>query len=444
MKGHDNTIERAFLHNLGDCSSPERTDRIFSILGYRVYNNLPSVDFDIRDNVNQIGIIDKWIAGKGIPVDLEWMDFVDKKIPETTRSAVKAINDKWPLVAQANPDGSMVLNWNTINRNLRGYGFQPGDEVSTKTLDPWKNTDTFPGDFRSLLKFRDAISSIKKGYLQSCDGRIYIKSLYPYASSTGRFQPKTREGFVFNLDKAFRTVLNPPAGKMLVDIDYHAQEMAIQAVLSGDKAFREAYVNGDIYSNLGRIIGLQDRNISKHIVIPWSYGAGEYTMDKMGVPGAASKLNERFPVLASYKKRLSNNNGYGVVPDGFTIDLKTLKPSARINWPFQAFGAYILREVVKKFYAAKIPIIATVHDAVVLEVDENDWDTIDKALEIMSQVPKELLHDDILTCTRDQVAVWKHHTLDDLCHLGREEFVAKVGDLVAWDDVVKFRKLFCP
>ena len=47
------------------------------------------------------------------------------------------------------------------------------------------------------------------------------------------------------------------------------------------------------------------------------------------------------------------------------------KPTAIMNWPMQSHGAEILRLACVRLHATGLAVIAPVHDAVLVEVDEN-------------------------------------------------------------------------
>jgi DNA polymerase I-like protein with 3'-5' exonuclease and polymerase domains len=89
------------------------------------------------------------------------------------------------------------------------------------------------------------------------------------------------------------------------------------------------------------------------------------------------------------------------LPDGFlckgadsVVDNNT---TTIINWPFQSGGGMILRVLVHQLTKAikegslKAKIICTIHDAIFFEVDEGDYETINKMSELMRDVANKTL-----------------------------------------------------
>jgi hypothetical protein len=100
------------------------------------------------------------------------------------------------------------------------------------------------GPVRALRQIHSG--ELKKiGLVIGPDGRNRT-SLMPFTSSTGRNQPSNAK-YIFGPAAWVRSFIKPPPGRAISYIDWSAQELAIAAYLSGDKAMQEAYQSGDPY-----------------------------------------------------------------------------------------------------------------------------------------------------------------------------------------------------
>ena len=439
------------------------------------------------------------IASKGLPIDTETAEYMRVNGKAAEERLITAFCETFPGTYTQDKHGKFHASMKKLReclqefivaKNLDSWPLTDTGELSldSKVLEDWKGDEkSFAGAYYRLKKNLQGLGGLLKdgdrSWLKNLrDSRLMYETLNPFGANTGRNQPQPSKGFVFGWAHYLHPILNPAEGKMLVEIDYHAQETALQASLTGDSSYREVYTARDTYlwvaQQLGMLTSSQYEEMRGHdeewkkkyshirkpcktFTLAYSYGAG---IKKLAAAAGVSEEqaaamkdrldNEVFSESTEWKREvvdaIYNNDCYGLkLPDGYFSRTRVYRNeedasyNAVINFPFQAYGAYILREVVQEFAKQNIPCIATVHDAVVLEVDEGDWDTIDRAIEIMSEVPSRLLSgDDILQCHRDQVAVWHHHTLQDILTLPRDELVEKVGNLVDWGDIEKFRGLF--
>lgn len=75
------------------------------------------------------------------------------------------------------------------------------------------------------------------------DGR-WRGSLMPYGTLTSRNTPKPSEGYVFAMSRWIRNLV----GGVVIGGDYSAEEIYIQALISGDGSFKDSYLSGDPYT----------------------------------------------------------------------------------------------------------------------------------------------------------------------------------------------------
>lgn len=90
-----------------------------------------------------------------------------------------------------------------------------------------------------------AYGNIKKNI--GSDNRIRVL-MSPYATLTGRNAPSVKAGWIFAMTTALRPLVSASPGRVIIGADWSAQEVALQAWLSKDEAFMEAYKSGDPYT----------------------------------------------------------------------------------------------------------------------------------------------------------------------------------------------------
>lgn len=291
----------------------------------------------------------------------------------------------------------------------------------------FKDTDTFGEHYRqhtNQITLLNKVSKVEDNPLDSIiDDRLWYESLEPMGAITGRCTPKGK--FIFGWHKSFYGLMEPPKGKWYVELDYSAEETFIQACICNDKTYHELYASKDIYLGFVKMLGripdddwnnlsakeLKDKYATirkqyKTVLLGLSYGMGTQKLaekGKMSVAKAEKTVNDVKRILKAstlYKERLEYvTKGAKAFsnPDGFICEYNpvTAKHTSTTNWPFQSGGAYILRVLLHRLLTEckSASVIACVHDAVVVEVDEGDEDTINKVRQIMQDVVSELLHD---------------------------------------------------
>lgn len=327
-------------------------------------------------------------------------------------------------------------------------------KMDSDTLkDCFKGTDGFGDHLRKLTKKLDSLEGASGRWAKTLDSEgcvLRYRSLRPFASATGRCQGKPGDGFVLGWAHYLYGILNPPKGKWLVELDFSSEETGIQAILCKDKAYATAYTQKDIYCWIGVCLGIipkEDylslskdalkeryhaaRSKLKTFFLAWGYGCGIETLSaRVGISKSQAKAFkdhlelDLFEPSTTWKKEFSviaRNRFMGVVlPDGWLCRTKLGKGetpktvNSLRNFPFQGYGAYILRELARKLVEIQtITPVATMHDAVMFMVDEGDLDSI--------QMVKRLMEDTANAC------------------LGSDRFI-RVGE----PDIAKHGEIWCP
>ena len=213
----------------------------------------------------------------------------------------------------------------------------------------------------------------------------------PWASLTGRNQPKTKEGNIYGLPKWTRRLIEPELGRALAYVDLRACEYGIQAALSRDPRMMESYKSEvDVYLRLAELAGVvpagatkathpRERMLYKVAQLAASYGQTAYGLAKntgctLQEAKAVHKNMERvYPRYFAWRERAAIGAECAkrmITPLGWSVPItKNTKPNFLLNFPIQGAGADILRAATTMMYDEGIRILAMVHDAVLIEDD---------------------------------------------------------------------------
>lgn len=296
-----------------------------------------------------------------------------------------------------------------------------------------KLTGTFGGDFRvlsnSITCYNGILAEGKSDWLSTydeIDGLMRYRTLNPFNTVTWRCAPKPSNGWIFGWDKSMYSVIEPPEGKWLVELDFTSEETFIQAQVFDDPAYRDLYASKDIYLYTGVLTGMipradfealpiselkakykKQRDLLKTFTLAIGYGAGNRTLaGKTGLPLSEvekfrKNYDKAFARTMFVRSTLTDKMKKGDLiclwlANGLcaTLNRHKVKTSynAPLNYPIQGTGSAILAKVARDFERAGIRTIATIHDAVAFEVDEGDMETIRRAREMMKNAADYVLN----------------------------------------------------
>ena len=296
-----------------------------------------------------------------------------------------------------------------------------------------KQTGTFGGDFRVLMNkitcYNGILADGKSDWLAAYDendGLMRYRTLNLFSTVTWRCAPSPSNGWVFGWDKSLYCVIEPQEGKWLVELDFSSEETFIQAQVFDDQAYRDLYASKDIYLYTGVLTGMipredfdsmskddlktkykKQRDLLKTFTLAIGYGAGNKTLaGKTGLPlSEVEKFRKNYDKAFSrtmyVRNELKNRMESGRLKclwlaNGLcaTLNRHKVKTSfnAPLNFPIQGTGSVILAKVARDFEREGIRTIATIHDAVVFEVDEGDMETIKKARYLMKNAADYVLN----------------------------------------------------
>ena len=392
------------------------------------------------------------ISDNGIPFDLERAERIKRNALAIKNDTIKNFNEKYlGSFYWDSKEGRYKQDTKIVQQHLRecidvtGISINKYPKTSKGTLktdkdtlkDYFKGTDSFGEALRYYKKLEGNLkcmtASDKKGSVSLFDylidgNKFWYQSLNPYGTKTGRCSPSTRT-FPFAWYKALYGLFNPDEGKWLVELDYSSQETFCQACICNDSMFNEIYQSKDIYLAFAVEMGMVNRddwdNLSLHelkekykqvrsmikpMILGISYGMGAEKLSdriKISVSQATyyrDMINRTIQKTTNYKAELKERMDMRSckalsLPDGFVClyDSNDVNSTTLTNWSFQSAGSMILRHLVKQLMRAirakelDMKMIVTVHDAIVFEVNEGDYETIEKVKQIMVEAANYIL-----------------------------------------------------
>ena len=388
------------------------------------------------------------IADNGLLVNRDRVDKVKVNALKYREQLKAKFNEKYPGVFTIGKDGlyhESSLRIQTYmqrlisDRKIIDYPTTPAGKISTSSdtlKDYFKGQDCFGEDYRQLNKLTRTLNSVAKqsdspfdSIIEDADGnsRLWYESLQPYGTITSRCTPSTKR-FIFGWHKSLYGILEPPKGKWLVELDYGSEETFCQACICKDAVYNKIYQSKDIYLAFATLMGEVPaadfkslpidelkhnykaiRSMIKPMILGLSYGMGASKLAKRcGISQteaeqSVNKINGQILATStkyksSIRKRSSKCKAFSL-PDGFICQYneRTANATTVGNWPFQSAGGMILRHLVKNLMKQiregriKTTILATIHDAIFFEVDENDYETINKVASIMKESANYIL-----------------------------------------------------
>jgi DNA polymerase-1 len=211
--------------------------------------------------------------------------------------------------------------------------------------------------------------------------------LSAFQSKTGRNQPSNSR-YVFGLNAAFRSLIKPEPGTALVYLDFGAQEFALAAYFSSDRNMIAAYESGDPYTAWAKAAGAMPANGSKKThpniravyklaSLGVLYGMKKKTMSEyVGVSEARAQAllrshRETFPQYWRWSAAVQDAgiaNRELCTVFGWRMQVhRGAKLGTLANNPMQGNGSEMLRLACCLAIDRGIPIIAPVHDAIMIE-----------------------------------------------------------------------------
>jgi hypothetical protein len=264
-----------------------------------------------------------------------------------------------------------------------------------------------------LVSVRSTLSSLNDFALPiGRDGRNRAR-LKPFMTKTCRNAPSSTD-FVFTAPSWMRGLIVPPGpdGAVLY-LDYSSQELVIMAALAGDAALLETCFAGDPYLDFAVRAGLapegatkethaEARAHAKALLLGVQFGMGAHGLArraKLPLSTAHDLLDRHraaYPkVHAFIRDTLHTADLTGELRNrfGWRITTQSMRNPREVqNWPIQSTGSMILHWAMRLLDQAGLRLVATVHDAVLLEAPRRDLtDAVAAASRIMRQASADVI-----------------------------------------------------
>lgn len=361
------------------------------------------------------------ISWAGIPLDMLRVRTLLENAPKAMAKSQQKFAEKYP--------GTFRLVGKKLTKNVavcreyaeKAYGSNPPKtdkgliSLASENTKNFKDVDdNFLGDYYNLDKKCRALASFSKRNREKNWLGMYLPRrgivrprLNVLGTQTGRCGSKPSTGFIYTMGKCFRGLIDPPEGQVIVELDFHSEEIGCQAYLTGDKVMAEMYEGPDYYTSIAQKLDptVKDKHDPKRkkykvISLMSNYGCGyEHLAEIAGIPESEAKsilkdLKNMFKVYWNYVRNVIDKSETSplMFSDGFRIANKGGKVTSLGNWPFQGVGALILRRLLVKLWKAKIRVVAPIHDAIAFMAPEDSWQDVSRTVaNLMMEASKECL-----------------------------------------------------
>lgn len=362
------------------------------------------------------------ISWAGIPLNPGRVHRLLENAPKAMSSAQTLFEQKYP--------GTFRLVGKKLTKNVAKcreyaaevYGSRPprtatgNVSLASEYTKDHKDLNDFLGDYYNLDKKCRALASFSKSSREKNWLGMYLPKrgvvrprLNMLGTQTGRCGSKPSTGFIYTMGKTFRGLVDPPEGYVIVELDYHSEEIGCQAYLTGDKTMAEMYEGPDYYTSIAQRLDptVKDKHDPKRkkykvISLMSNYGCGAAHLAEIaGIQESEARkilgdLKGMFSTYWNYVRRTSNNHLL-CFSDGFKIMKSSSSKATSIgNWPFQGIGALILRKLLVRLWQKKIRVVAPIHDAIAFMAPEATWKDVAAVVsQAMRDASKECLGKEI-------------------------------------------------
>jgi DNA polymerase-1 len=301
------------------------------------------------------------------------------------------------------------------------------------------DSDTFKDRTRAnpqltaLRELRASLSELRLEKLAvGADGRNRV-NLWPFSASTGRNAPSTNQ-FVFGPARWIRGLVKPGPGNALAYLDWSSQEIAIAAVLSGDRALLRAALSDDPYLMFAKLAGLAPddatskthkrvRSLCKVCLLGSNYGMGvaklaqDAGVSLIQAEAIRRALSKTFPVFWQWAEHMTDVGmltGELHTVFGWPLHVTaTTKATTVRNFSMQANGAEMLGIACSLATERGVTVCAPIHDALLIEAPADDLDhAVAQTRAAMSEASRVVL-DGVTIAVGVDAVTWPGRYMDE-------------------------------
>ncbi len=231
-----------------------------------------------------------------------------------------------------------------------------------------------------------------------------------FGSLSSRSQPGSRS-FLFLKPAWMRALCVPPPGKAIGSIDYGSEEYLISALIAEDLEMVAAYEGSDVYLAFAIASGMAPANATKesHKAVRQLAKAAvlgmSYLMTSIGLSAKLTADTKRFVsedeaqelIDAFYEVYSDLKKWQDQIQKQYARDKNLKLPCgwylwgdndnfrSVVNFNIQGLGASIMRKAVEFADEAGLKVIVTLHDALYIEYDKDDYGAMDTLRDCMKR-----------------------------------------------------------
>jgi DNA polymerase-1 len=286
-------------------------------------------------------------------------------------------------------------------------------------------------DFYEYRRMLDVLKSFKLEIGADARNRCWQN---PLGQKAGRNNPSTNR-WLWGLPHTMRSLMKPPPGMAIAQVDVGNEEVGIAAFLSKDPALIADYLSGDPYKQFAAAaLGVlnpskQQRQVYKACVLGRIYGMGARTLArnlKISLAEAErilEQMHERYPVLNAWLERIVTKAMHGLPIScvlGWTLTAIGRAGEERtfLNFPMQGNASELLRLAIVRAGTRGIPLIGCAHDSFLIEApiaEINRW--VAEMQEIIRTASRELFGGELRAdCKATDIVHYPNRFVDEREH----------------------------
>jgi len=372
------------------------------------------------------------MLSQGYPVNTEWLHNFSTNVPSVMETVIRDINSQFS-------EDTKPFRWNKSQQRFSLYEKIVKDWIKEKHGVDWEVTksgdlslalDAFTKKYHYAHEYPEGhlgaqmvryfkLKQAMNGFNPNADKTIFhslgsdgrIRPYFnTYGAQSSRTQPASTS-FIFLKPAWQRSMVQPPRGRSIGDLDYSSEEFLLSALASRDRKMLAAYKSGDVYLAFGKMIGWipadgtkksykYERDVCKSLVLGLSYLMSKYGLahkltddtGKVWTEDQAQELVEQFDDtfsdFAEWRKNLIELytiDGHVRLPCGWYMFGDNDNFRSVGNVPIQGLGASIMRKAVCLAQDAGLDVIFTLHDAIYIEYDAGNYSALDTLKRCMEE-----------------------------------------------------------
>jgi hypothetical protein len=372
----------------------------------------------------------------GYPINLEWAKNFTDNIPALLNSCIEDINSQFEDIKPFKFNrltGKYGMSTKALKEWIAKKGFKDWERTETDqlslSLPAWTKYFNFTHDYPRnnlgaqivrYLKLKQAVN----GFTEKAGEAK--KTFWDYVGSDGRVRPymgifkaqssrsqPASTGFIFLKPAWQRSLVQPLPGKAICGCDWSSEEYLLSALEYKDMKMIRNYESGDVYLAFAKDIRLvprdatkqshkYERDLCKSTILGLSYLMSKYGLSLKLSAETGKDISEdlaqeyidkfdstylafsegRQRVIEDYVRKVVD---YLVLKDGWVMFGDNPNFRSAGNFPIQGIAAAIMRKAVDLCYEKGLNVIFTLHDAIYIEYDSQDFSAIDKLRDCMRE-----------------------------------------------------------